>query len=226
MIGQPEHRTRGAIDGGQMDFDDDTVADTASIPMLVVFKPDGKFATANIKDYYLDTLLVDKHGRPTVEFTCKSCTVWPISSTMIMSAWILQRSFKVSPQADCQAQDLLVKHLNSNEYIQYTNNPSHFNHKTRDIAFTLMMENFGIMLTRDKDLEHLLTTLCKQYAITEDRDTTQNYVGLAIEHDCVANTNTVSMLAITRRHSCASSTYPRPEGATPPPSCRYPIVRR
>jgi hypothetical protein len=73
-MGQLEHRVRGTIGGDQNDFDGDMAACTVSMPTLkillyaVVFKPGGKFATADVKNYYLGTPLVDKQGSPAVEF--------------------------------------------------------------------------------------------------------------------------------------------------------------
>jgi hypothetical protein len=72
-MGQIKHRVQGTISGDQIDFDGDTDAYTASMLTLkillyaVVSKPGGNFATADIKDYYFDTPLVDKHGNLTEE---------------------------------------------------------------------------------------------------------------------------------------------------------------
>jgi len=74
--GQLQHRVRGTIGGDKIDFDGDTAAYTASMPTLkillnaVVSSPGAKFATADIKDYYLGTPLVDKNGQPAVEYMC------------------------------------------------------------------------------------------------------------------------------------------------------------
>jgi hypothetical protein len=74
-----------------------------------------------------------------------------------------------SPSSRLPSSGPLVKHLKANKYIQCTNSPSLFRHKTRDIAFTLVMDDFGIMYTRDEEFEHFLATLRKQHEITEDR---------------------------------------------------------
>jgi hypothetical protein len=103
------------------------------------------------------------------------------------------------PKAGLQAQDRLVMYLRTNDFIQCINTPSLFNHKPHDMTFTLEVEDFGIMFTRDEDLEHFLTTLHKQYEITEDRHTLQKDVSITIDHDRVANTITRSACPATSR---------------------------
>jgi hypothetical protein len=208
-MGELEHRVRGTIGGDQIDFDGDTAAYTASMPTLkillnaVVSKPGAKFATADIKDYYLGTPLVDKYGNPAVEYMRIKLDHIPqdVQDMYNLADFVhhdhvymeISKSIYGLPQAGRQAQDRLVKHLKADGYTQCKNTPSLFRHNTRDIAFTLVVDDFGIMYTRDEDLEHFLGTLRKQYEITEDRGTLQKYVGITIEHDRDANTITLSM---------------------------------
>ena len=105
----------------------------------------------------------------------------------------ISKSIYGLPQAGRQAQDRLVKHLKAHDYVQCQNTPSLFRHKTRDIAFTLVVDDFGIKYSRDEDLKHFLDTLRQQYEITEDRGCLQKYVGITIQHDRTANTITLSM---------------------------------
>ena len=207
--GKLQHRVRGTIGGDKVDFDGDTAAYTASMPTLkillnaVVSKKGAKFATADIKDYYLGTPLTDKHGRPAVEYMRIQLDLIPADVQAMYNLadfehngavyMEISKSIYGLPQSGRQSQDRLIKHLKAHDYLQCRNTPSLFRHKTRDIAFTLVVDDFGIMYTDDADLDHFLATLRMQYEITEDRDVKQKYVGITIEHDRSLNTITLSM---------------------------------
>jgi len=207
--GELQHRVRGTIGGDQVDFDGDTAAYTASMPTLkillnaVVSTKNAKFATADIKDYYLGTPLTDKYGRPAVEYMRIQMDFIPADVQALYNLADIEhhgavymeisKSIYGLPQSGRQSQDRLVKHLRAHDYIQCRNTPSLFRHKTRGIAFTLVVDDFGIMYTEEADLDHFLTTLRLQYEITEDRDVKQKYVGITIEHDRKANTISLSM---------------------------------
>jgi hypothetical protein len=207
--GELQHRVRGTIGGDQIDFDGDTAAYTASMPTLkillnaVVSTKGAKFATADIKDYYLGTPLTDKYGRPAVEYMRIQLDFIPADVQAMYNLaefehngavyMEISKSIYGLPQSGRQSQDRLIKHLKAHDYIQCRNTPSLFRHKTRDIAFTLVVDDFGIKYTDDADLDHFLATLRMQYEITEDRDVKQKYVGITIEHDRSRNTITLSM---------------------------------
>ena len=207
--GELQYRVRGTIGGDQVDYDGDTAAYTASMQTLkivcnsVVSTPDGKFATADIKDYYLGTPLVDKHGDPAVEYMRISLDHIPkdVQERYNLPEYAhngavymeIAKSIYGLPQAGRQAQDRLVKHLREHGYHQCKNTPSLFRHSTRSIAFTLVVDDFGIKYTKEADLEHFLATLRMMYEITEDRGLTQKYVGITINHDRDAGTIQLSM---------------------------------
>ena len=207
--GELVYRVRGTIGGDQVDFDGDTAAYTASMQTLklllnsVVSTEGGKFATADIKDYYLGTPLLDKHGNAAVEYMRIALDHIPadVQEKYDLAQFAhngavymkIAKSIYGLPQAGRQAQDRLVKHLKADGYLQCKNTPSLFRHNTRDIAFTLVVDDFGIKYTKEEDLEHFLATLRKLYEITEDRALTQKYVGITIYHDRAAHTIQLSM---------------------------------
>ena len=87
------------------------------------------------------------------------------------------------PQAGKLAQDRLIKHLAKHGYHQATNTPCLFRHSSNSVAFTLVVDDFGIKYTNDADADHLLRVLRELYVMTEDRGTEQKYVGITIQHD-------------------------------------------
>jgi hypothetical protein len=84
-----------------------------------------------------------------------------------------------------------VKHLKQHQYYQCANTRSLFCHTTKNIAFTLVVDDFGIKYVNEKDLESFHATLRELYEITEDRSLTQKYVNITITHNCEANTITL-----------------------------------
>ena len=44
-------------------------------------------------------------------------------------------------------------------YLSSKYTPGLFTHKTRDIAFSLVVDNFGVKYTKKEDAEHLLKTM-------------------------------------------------------------------
>jgi hypothetical protein len=63
------------------------------------------------------------------------------------------------PQSGRQAQDQLVKHLKQHRYYQCANTSSLFHHTTKNIAFTLVVDDFGLKYVNEKDLESFHDTL-------------------------------------------------------------------
>jgi hypothetical protein len=72
------------------------------------------------------------------------------------------------PQAGRIANDQLLKYLSQDGYNQAANTPGFFTHTTRPIAFSLVVDNFGVKYVGCKHAEHLVATLQKSYSITTD----------------------------------------------------------
>ena len=50
-------------------------------------------------------------------------------------------------------------------YVPSKFTPGLFTHKTRDIAFSLVVDDFGVRYTKREDVEHLLKTIQVRYSI-------------------------------------------------------------
>jgi hypothetical protein len=77
-------------------------------------------------------------------------------------------------------------------YNQCHNTPCLFRHVSRPIAFTLVVDDFGIIFTDKVDADHLLDTLRQLYTITKDW-TGSKYLGLTITRDRSAHTLAISL---------------------------------
>jgi hypothetical protein len=65
------------------------------------------------------------------------------------------------PQAGILANQLLRKRLAPHGYTEAKHTPSLWQHATRPISFTLIVDDFGIKYVGNKHAQHLITTLEK-----------------------------------------------------------------
>ena len=191
--GALQYRVRGTIGGNHIDYAGDTAAHTASMQLIkillnaVVSDKGSKFMTADIKDFYLGTPLPSpEYMRINLQHIPQDVINKYGMSTYAHNGAVIVRVDKGIyglPQAGILAQDRLVKHLASHGYHQAKHTPCLFKHESNSVAFTLVVDDFGIKYTREADADHLMSTLRKLYIMTEDRATKQKYVGITIEHD-------------------------------------------
>ena len=185
------------LGGDQVVFDGDTAAHTASMQLIkillnsVVSDKGAKFMSADIKDFYLGTPL------PNTEYMRIKLEHIPqdVIDKYHMADYAQHGAVVVAvdkgiyglPQAGILAQDRLVLHLAKHGYIQAENTPCLFKHISNSVAFTLVVDDFGIKYTKDEDADHLLAALRELYIMTEERAAKLKYVGITIEHDRVNN---------------------------------------
>ncbi len=72
------------------------------------------------------------------------------------------------PQAGILAYQKLVKHLKEAGFTPAKFTPGLFTHKTRPLAFSLVVDDFGVKYTRQEDVDFLITELKKNYDVTVD----------------------------------------------------------
>jgi hypothetical protein len=76
--------------------------------------------------------------------------------------WVYFRADKTHyglPQAGSLSHDLLEKRLNAEGYFKSLLVPGLWKHKTRNIQFVLVVDDFGIKYTKREDLDHLVGIL-------------------------------------------------------------------
>jgi hypothetical protein len=94
-------------------------------------------------------------------------------------------------QAGKIAHDDLVEHLTTAGYHK-TLVEGYFRHETRDIDFTLVVDDFLIKYTQDEDLEHLRKAIGDHYTFKVDLEAKQ-YVGINLKWDYDKRTVRLSM---------------------------------
>ena len=96
------------------------------------------------------------------------------------------------PQAGRIANERLVKFLEPQGYQPVPITPGLWTHKTRDVFFSLVVDDFGVKYTSKADADHLLATLSQQYTVKTDW-TGSLYCGLTIDWNYTARTCDISM---------------------------------
>ncbi len=95
-------------------------------------------------------------------------------------------------QAGILANKRLCGKLEPFGYFKHANTPGLWYHKMQPISFTLAVDNFGVKYVKKEDVDHLIASIKKAYALTKDW-TGNLYCGIALDWDCVNCTVDISM---------------------------------
>ena len=184
-------RIRGTIGGDRINYPGKTMARVAAMPVVkvllnsVVSTVGARFLTADIKDFYLGTPLPrPEYLRIPLKFIPDAVIVERNLAQFKHNGSIL---FQVNkgmyglPQAGLLAQDRLINHLATHGYRQMPT-PCLFCHDTNGVAFTLVVDDFGIKTCNPAGAEHLFAALREKYEITIDHEG-KSYIGFHIEFD-------------------------------------------
>ena len=96
------------------------------------------------------------------------------------------------PQAGKIANDRLTKFLAPYGYAPVPLTAGLWRHDTRDITFTLVVDDFGVKYTDVADANHLMSALKDQYKVSEDW-TGAKYCGLTLDWDYARRTCDISI---------------------------------
>jgi hypothetical protein len=197
----PEYRVRGTYGGDRSDYTGAVAAATADMQTLklmlnAVVSEDAEYMTADITDFYLGTpLRRPEYMRINVKHIPEDIMTEYNLHSLVHNGHVLveiNKGIYGLPQAGKLAQERLVAHLATAGYHQTPNTPCLFRHETRNIAFTLVVDDFGIKYVAREDAEHLLSTLRQLYTITVDWAGSK-YLGLTITRDRIARTLTLNL---------------------------------
>ena len=118
------------------------------------------------------------------------------------------------PQAGRIAYDELVTHMAKYDYHPCKRTAGLWGHKTRDINFTLVVDDFGIKYVGEDNAQHLIDTIKAKYKCTVDR-TGNLYCGITLDWDYDNRTVDISMPGYVEKalHRFQHETPKRPEDA-------------
>jgi hypothetical protein len=199
--GVKQFRIRGTYGGDRSDFTGDVSSQTADLQTIKILlnaaiSSGAKFMTADISDFYLGTPLDRKEYMWVSRANIPAATAAKYASSIV---WQDNRALvEISkgiyglPHAGLAAQTRLIAHLATHGYHQCKHTPCLFRHDTRRTAFSLVVDDFGIMYQSVEDAEHLLTCLRALYKITTDWAATK-YVGITLNFDYAARSVRLSI---------------------------------
>lgn len=195
-------RVRWTVGGDKVDYPFDVSTKTADLTTAklifnsVLSTPNAKFMATDLKDFYL--------GTPMTRFEYMRIPLFMLPDAIIEQYDLLplvhngyvlveiRRGMYGLPQAGRLANDQLVKFLAPHAYHPAALTPSLWTHTSRDIIFSLVVDNFGIRYTSKADADHLLATLEAHYQVSVDWEGTR-YCGLTLNWDYVKRTCNISM---------------------------------
>jgi hypothetical protein len=173
-------------------------ADQPTVKLLLnaVVSEDAKFMTADAKDFYLGSpmetpeyMWIKKDQIPDdIANTFKSSIIWRGDKAMVK----IVRGIYGLPQAGKLAQDKLNRLLAKHGYHQMPNTPCLYRHDTRNITFTLVVDDFGVKYKDKDDVQHLLNAIREEYELTEDWEGAK-YLGISIAFAGPPGHRTVSL---------------------------------
>lgn len=95
-------------------------------------------------------------------------------------------------QAGRLAQERLLAHLQKHGYYQCPNTPCLIRHRDHDIAFSLVVDDFGVKYKQRTHADHLISALQELYSIKINW-TGDKYLGMNIIHDAQNSTIKISL---------------------------------
>ena len=201
--GKKTFRVRGTIGGDKVEYTGDVSASTADMTTIkllfnaVASEKDSKLMTLDIKDFYLGTILDSPEwmriheSQIPVAFLGAHPKLTDMCSGGYYYMKITQGIYGL-PQAGRLAQQKLVKHLELHGYVLSDHTACLFTHKTRNVKFTLVVDDFAVKYHKEEDAEHLIAALQEIYVLKVNW-AGDKYVGMTIEIDKVNNTVTTSV---------------------------------
>jgi hypothetical protein len=173
------NRTRATFGGNDINYPDDCGTPTADLLLIKIFlnsvisTPGAKFANADLSNFYYN------HDLKRPEFARVKLTDIPqeiineykLNEKMTPDGWIYIKCIKTVPglpQSGSLSHEALEKRLNEEGYFKSPIVPALWKHRTRNIQFVLVVDDFGIKYIRKDDLDHLINSLKKYYEVKVD----------------------------------------------------------
>jgi hypothetical protein len=166
-------RVRWTVGGDRIDYPDDVstkTADLTTAKLLInstISTPNARYMTADLKDFYL--------GTPMSRYEYMRIPIDMLPDTIIDQYNLrplfhngfvyveIRRGMYGLPQAGRLANDQLIAFLAPHGYRPVPLTPGLWRHDTKDITFSLVVDDFGVRYTSRADADHLITTLKTAY---------------------------------------------------------------
>jgi hypothetical protein len=171
-----ENRTRITVGGNLICYPGDAGTNTASLELIklllnsVISRKGARFACIDIKNFYLDTPMVDpEYVRIKItDIPEEFILEYGLAGLEDKNGWIyfeIRRGCYGLPQAGILANNLLRGRLEEEGYYEAHSTPGLWRHKWRPIQFCLIVDDFGVEYVGIEHFNHLLTLLKKYHQI-------------------------------------------------------------
>jgi len=194
---------RFTVGGNQIDYPGNVSTKTAQLTTAkiilnsIISTKDAKFLFIDIKDFFLNS--------PMECYKYMAIPLADLPDTIIKQYNLQEKAHNENvyvgickgmyslPQARHIANDKLVLILEKASYKQAEHTPSLFKHEWCPIAFSLIIDDFGVKCMGREHAEHLLiTTLQEHYTISQDKSS-KAYLGLTLKWDYLNCTINIPM---------------------------------
>ena len=214
-------RVRWTVGGDRVTYTGDVSTKTADIITAkllfnsVVSTPGARCMMGDLKDFYLGTPMQPKdyaYMRIPVNVIPRDIMDHYQLHNLVHNGHVyveIRRGMYGLPQAGKIANDQLQQFLLPHGYQPCAFTPGLWRHVTRDIRFTLVVDDFAVRYTNDVDANHLLAALKQHYQVTEDWDA-KRYCGLSLQWDYTNRTVDLSMPGYIER-ALLRFRHPRPK---------------
>eukprot|EP00804_Cyclotella_cryptica_P001048 CCRYP_008349-RA/>CCRYP_008349-RA protein AED:0.36 eAED:0.38 QI:0/0/0/1/0/0/3/0/608 len=176
---EPNRTTQATFGGNLIHYPDDVGTPTADLLLIKIFlnsvisTPGARFATADLSNFYLCTPMPrPEFGRVKLsDIPEEIIEEYKLRELATKDEWVYFRADKTHyglPQAGSLSHDLLEKRLNAEGYVKTLTVPGLWKHKTRNIQFVLVVDDFGIKYVKKEDLDHLVGVLKRYYDVSVD----------------------------------------------------------
>jgi hypothetical protein len=190
---EEKERTRLTAGGNCINYPDNVGTPTADMTLFkclansIISTPGAHFIMVGIKDFYLNMPMKRYEYMHLKESDIPEEVIDKYKQIKIMmeDKYVyckIRKGMYGLPQAGIIAQELLAERLAKHRYHQSKIIPGLWADETRQIIFTLVVDDFAIKIMSEKDADHLINALKKDFTITVDREATK-YIGLNIEWD-------------------------------------------
>lgn len=164
-----QDRTRITCGGDRLNYYGDVTTNTASMETIkmhwnsVISTPGAKYCTGDISNMYLMSMLPDpEYVRFQYDLIPPRIREHYGLDALVVDGYVyarINRAWYGLSQSGKFANDDLVEHLAKFGYVPAGLTDGLFVHKTRDISFTLVVDDFGIKYQRKEDVEHLIKAM-------------------------------------------------------------------
>jgi hypothetical protein len=188
---EPEKRVRATAGGDKVDYGGDTAAYTAGLKTVktlwnsVLSTINARFMTIDIKDFYLHTRLESPEYAwvSLAQIPPATQAKYHVENLVVNGKVLVEITGGIYGlfQSGLLAQKDLIKLLEANGYYMTTTNCL-FRHRTRDIYFSLIVDDFGFKYTKEEDVNHLVGVLGTKYKTHIDWSGTR-FLGITLDWD-------------------------------------------